>query len=69
MCIRDRFQIERGGQWTKGKSCDTFNPLGPWLATRDEVADVGSLRLSLRVNGEVRQNGSSSKMIFGVRCV
>jgi 2-keto-4-pentenoate hydratase/2-oxohepta-3-ene-1,7-dioic acid hydratase in catechol pathway len=60
------FQIERGGQWTKGKSCDTFNPLGPWLATRDEVADVGSLRLSLRVNGEVRQNGSSSKMIFGV---
>jgi 2,4-didehydro-3-deoxy-L-rhamnonate hydrolase len=60
------FQIERGGQWTKGKSCDTFNPLGPWLATRDEVAGVGSLRLSLRVNGEVRQNGSTSQMIFGV---
>jgi 2-keto-4-pentenoate hydratase/2-oxohepta-3-ene-1,7-dioic acid hydratase in catechol pathway len=60
------FQIERGGQWTKGKSCDTFSPLGPWLVTRDELSDVGSLRMSLRVNGELRQNGSTSKMIFGV---
>jgi 2,4-diketo-3-deoxy-L-fuconate hydrolase len=60
------FQVERGGQWTKGKSCDTFSPLGPFLATRDELSDVGSLRMSLRVNGEVRQNGRSSKMIFGV---
>jgi 2,4-diketo-3-deoxy-L-fuconate hydrolase len=60
------FQIERGGQWTKGKSCDTFSPLGPWLVTRDEVSDVGSLPMSLRVNGEQRQNGSTSKMIFGV---
>lgn len=60
------FQTERGGQWTKGKSCDTFSPLGPWLATRDELSDVGLLRMSLRVNGELRQNGSTSKMIFGV---
>ena len=60
------FQIEHGGQWTKGKSCDTFSPLGPWLVTPDEVSDVGSLRMSLRVNGELRQNGSTSKMIFGV---
>ena len=60
------FQIERGGQWTKGKSCDTFSPLGPWLATSDEISDVGSLHMSLRVNGELRQNGSTSKMIFGV---
>jgi 2,4-didehydro-3-deoxy-L-rhamnonate hydrolase len=60
------FQVERGGQWTKGKSCDTFSPLGPWLLTRDEVADPGALSMSLRVNGEVRQNGSTSKMIFGV---
>ncbi len=60
------FQVERGGQWTKGKSCDTFSPLGPWLLTPDEVADPGSLSMSLRVNGEVRQNGSTSKMIFGV---
>src|SRR6185295_13920909 len=60
------FQIERGGQWTKGKSCDTFSPLGPWLVTRDEVADPQALKMSLWVNGEIRQNGSSSKMIFGV---
>ncbi len=60
------FQVERGGQWTKGKSCDTFSPLGPWLVTPDEIADVASLHMSLRVNGELRQNGSTSKMIFGV---
>jgi len=60
------FQTERGGQWTKGKSCDTFSPLGPWLATREEIADPQALSMVLRVNGEVRQNGSSSTMIFGV---
>jgi 2,4-didehydro-3-deoxy-L-rhamnonate hydrolase len=60
------FQIERGGQWTKGKSCDTFSPLGPWLLTRDEVADVGNLSMSLSVNGQSRQKGNTSKMIFGV---
>ncbi|TVR54863.1 MAG: FAA hydrolase family protein [Puniceicoccaceae bacterium] len=58
------FQLERGGQWTKGKSCDTFNPLGPWLATVDEVPAAEALGMSLTVNGEVRQNGSTATMIF-----
>jgi 2,4-diketo-3-deoxy-L-fuconate hydrolase len=58
------FQLERGGQWTKGKSCDTFNPLGPWLATPDEIADAGNLSMSLKVNGEFRQRGNTSTMIF-----
>lgn len=60
------FQLERGGQWVKGKSCDTFAPLGPFLATTDEVADVHALRMWLRVNGETKQQGSTSDMIFGV---
>lgn len=60
------FQIERGGQWDKGKSCETFNPLGPWLVTADEVGDPGSLSLRTRVNGEVRQDSSTADMIFGV---
>lgn len=60
------FQLERGGLWTKGKSCDTFNPLGPWLTTVDEIPDVQSLSLKLWVNGQQRQNGSTAKMIFGV---
>jgi 2,4-didehydro-3-deoxy-L-rhamnonate hydrolase len=60
------FQIERGGQWTKGKSCDSFNPLGPWLATPDEVADPKAIGLKLWVNGELRQNGTTGKMIFDV---
>jgi len=60
------FQMERGGQWTKGKSSDTFNPLGPWLATPDEIADAKQLRMSLRVNGVAKQNGSTSNMIFDV---
>ena len=58
------FQTERGGQWTKGKSAETFNPCGPVLATRDEVRDVGSLDMWLTVNGERRQTGSTSTMIF-----
>lgn len=58
------FQLERGGQWTKGKSCDTFNPLGPWLTTPEEIADVNALAMQLWVNGELRQNGSTAKMIF-----
>jgi 2,4-didehydro-3-deoxy-L-rhamnonate hydrolase len=49
------FQLERGGQWTKGKSCDTFNPLGPWLATSDELADASKLRMTLSVNGQRMQ--------------
>jgi len=60
------FQIEHQGQWTKGKSCDTFGPTGPWLVTRDEVADPQSLNLWLKVNGEIRQNGSTKTMIYGV---
>jgi 2,4-didehydro-3-deoxy-L-rhamnonate hydrolase len=60
------FQLERGGQWTKGKSCDTFNPLGPWIATPDEVKNVADLPMTLSVNGEVRQKGNTSTMVFGV---
>jgi 2-keto-4-pentenoate hydratase/2-oxohepta-3-ene-1,7-dioic acid hydratase in catechol pathway len=60
------FQIERGGQWDKGKNCETFNPFGPWLLTADEVADPQALDLRLWVNGELRQDGSTGDMIFGV---
>jgi 2,4-didehydro-3-deoxy-L-rhamnonate hydrolase len=58
------FQTERGGQWTKGKSCDTFAPTGPWIATPDEIPDVNALSLSLDVNGVRRQTGSTASMIF-----
>jgi 2,4-diketo-3-deoxy-L-fuconate hydrolase len=60
------FQLERGGQWVKGKSADTFAPLGPFLATPDEVPNVGRLGMWLKVNGEFRQNSSTANMIFGV---
>lgn len=60
------FQIERSGQWVKGKSCDTFAPLGPFLATQDEIADVRKLRMWLRVNNELMQDSSTSDMIFNV---
>lgn len=60
------FQTERGGQWTKGKSCDTFGPIGPWLVTRDEVADPQALAMWLTVNGTTRQDGSTRTMVFGV---
>lgn len=60
------FQKERGGQFIKGKSCDTFAPLGPWLVTRDEIADPQNLGLRLDVNGQNRQNGTTRDMIFGV---
>jgi 2-keto-4-pentenoate hydratase/2-oxohepta-3-ene-1,7-dioic acid hydratase in catechol pathway len=61
------FQLEApGGQWSKGKSCETFNPLGPWLVTADEVADPQALRLRSWVNGEPRQDSSTADMIFGV---
>jgi 2,4-diketo-3-deoxy-L-fuconate hydrolase len=59
------FQLERGGQWTKGKSCDTFNPLGPALVTPDEAGIVTALALSLRVNGAARQSGNTRNMAFG----
>jgi 2-keto-4-pentenoate hydratase/2-oxohepta-3-ene-1,7-dioic acid hydratase in catechol pathway len=60
------FQIERGGQWDKGKNCETFNPLGPWLVTDDEVRDPQALRLRLSVNGEVKQDGTTGDQIFPV---
>ncbi len=60
------FQLERCGQWVKGKSCDTFAPLGPWLVTRDEIADVQNLSMWLDVDGKRYQNGSTSTMVFGV---
>ena len=60
------FQLERGGQWVKGKSCDTFAPLGPFLATRDEIKDVNNLRLWLKVNGEMKQDGNSGNLIFKI---
>jgi len=60
------FQKERGGQWVKGKSADTFNPIGPFLATPDEIADVSNLNMYLKVNDELRQNGNTSNMIFDV---
>jgi len=61
------FQIERAGQWTKGKSCDTFGPTGPWLVTKDEVADPQNLKMWLTVNGETMQDGSTRTMVYGVR--
>ena len=60
------FQLERGGQWDKGKNCETFNPFGPWIATADEVEDPQRLGLRLWVNGEVRQDGNTRDMIFDV---
>ncbi len=65
--VSDReLQLERGGTWTKGKSADTFCPLGPWLVTPDEVADPANLGLLLSVNGTVRQDGCTSDMVFGI---
>jgi 2-keto-4-pentenoate hydratase/2-oxohepta-3-ene-1,7-dioic acid hydratase in catechol pathway len=60
------FQAERSGQWTKGKSYDTFGPVGPWLVTRDEVKDPQNLNLWLELNGEKVQNGSTKTMVYGV---
>ncbi|WP_129305510.1 fumarylacetoacetate hydrolase family protein [Streptomyces sp. L2] len=60
------FQHERGGQWTKGKSCETFNPLGPWLVTPDETGDPQNLTMRLWVNGELRQDSHTSNMVFPV---
>ncbi|MBO0127636.1 MULTISPECIES: fumarylacetoacetate hydrolase family protein [Agrobacterium] len=60
------FQTERAGQWTKGKSCDTFGPIGPWLVTKDEIADPQNLGMWLKVNGQTMQDGSSKTMVYGV---
>ncbi|GAA3111197.1 fumarylacetoacetate hydrolase family protein [Rhizobium viscosum] len=70
-CVSDdvserAFQTERSGQWTKGKSCDTFGPIGPWLVTKDEVADPQNLGMWLKVNGQTMQNGSTKTMVYGV---
>jgi 2-keto-4-pentenoate hydratase/2-oxohepta-3-ene-1,7-dioic acid hydratase in catechol pathway len=60
------FQLERGGTWDKGKGCDTFAPLGPWLVTKDEIKDVHNLRLWLSVNGRMMQDGNTDDLIFNV---
>ncbi|MBX2935355.1 MAG: fumarylacetoacetate hydrolase family protein [Ferruginibacter sp.] len=60
------FQLERSGQWVKGKSCDTFAPLGPWLATKDEFADINNLRLWLTVNGKMMQDGNTKNLVFKI---
>jgi 2,4-didehydro-3-deoxy-L-rhamnonate hydrolase len=60
------FQIERGGQWVKGKSCNTFAPLGPFLATQDEISDIDNLRLWLKVNGKTMQDGTTANLIFKI---
>jgi 2,4-diketo-3-deoxy-L-fuconate hydrolase len=61
------FQLERGGQWDKGKGCDTFSPIGPWLVMRDEVTDPQNLDIPLDVNGRTMQRGNTRTMIFGCR--
>ncbi|HEX3591502.1 MAG TPA: fumarylacetoacetate hydrolase family protein [Pseudonocardiaceae bacterium] len=60
------YQLDRGGQWDKGKNCDTFNPMGPWFVTADEIGDPQNLGLRLWVNGQLKQNGNTANMIFGV---
>jgi len=60
------FQLERNGTWDKGKGCDTFAPLGPWLATKDEISDINNLRLWLSVNGKTMQNGTTANLIFKI---
>ena len=60
------FQLERGGQWDKGKNCATFNPLGPWILTADDVGDPQQLAMRLSVNGELRQDSTTADMIFGI---
>jgi len=60
------FQLERSGQWVKGKSCDTFGPIGPWLVTKEEINDPQNLNLWLQVDGKRYQNGNTNTMIFGV---
>lgn len=60
------FQLEKGGTWDKGKGCDTFAPLGPWLVTKDEITDVHNLNLWLKVNGRSMQNGTTANLIFNI---
>jgi len=60
------FQLERGGQWVKGKSADTFAPLGPWLSTKDEINDVNNLKMWLKLNGKTMQNSNTSNLVFKI---
>jgi 2-keto-4-pentenoate hydratase/2-oxohepta-3-ene-1,7-dioic acid hydratase in catechol pathway len=60
------YEVELGGQWTKGKGCETFGPIGPWVATKDEIKDPQALNIWLKVNGEYRQKGNTKTMIFNV---
>ena len=60
------YQLERGGQWAKGKGCDTFAPLGPWLVTTDEITDTNNLKLWLKLNDKIMQNGTTATLIFNV---
>ena len=60
------YQLERGGSWDKGKGCDTFGPIGPWMVTKDEVPNVQNLKMFLDVNGQRMQTGTTKTMIFGV---
>lgn len=60
------FQLERGGTWDKGKGCDTFAPLGPWMVSRDEIADINNINLWLKLNGQLMQNGSTANLIFNI---
>ena len=75
MCIRDsdiserEWQIEKMGQWVKGKSHDTYGPIGPYLVTKDEIADINNLKMSLDVNGNRMQTGNTSTMIFNVNVI
>lgn len=64
-----QFQLERGSQWDKGKGCDSFGPIGPWLVTKDEIEDVDNLSMWLEVNGKRYQNGSTKTMIFNTRYI
>jgi 2-keto-4-pentenoate hydratase/2-oxohepta-3-ene-1,7-dioic acid hydratase in catechol pathway len=61
-----QFQLEQGGTWDKGKGCDTFAPLGPWLVTTDEINDTGNLRLWLKVNDKIMQDGTTAELIFNI---
>ena len=63
------FQIERSGQWDKGKGCDTFGPIGPYIVTQDEISDVQNLNLTLKLNGKEMQKGNTKKMIFNVKYI
>ena len=63
------FQIERSGQWDKGKGCDTFGPIGPYIVTKDEIKDVQNLNLELKLNNKIMQKGNTKKMIFGVEYI